>query len=312
MNPKFTVAIALTAFAFSPVRSWAAPSGAGAVLKLGAGSKAPAMSDAFTAGSGDPSAMFYNPAALAAEKGTSAMLTHAIWFESVNYTVAALSRYTEKYGALGFGIRLLNYGEIDSLDSAGISDGSFSPRDVAVSAGWGRGLNSGWLDGSWSVGAQVKYLSSKISESASALLADGGVQYKRSRLAAGFSLQNIGTSLKYGSESESVPVQTRFGLAYAWRTITAYGDLGIPSDAKMWAALGAEYFAYSTDKLSAALRAGYSTRAGDARNDKIFPLSFGLGIGMSEFGLDYAFVPYGDLGQTHHITLNYRWARTEP
>ena len=302
MNKKPAIQIILAACLFAPAGAWAAASGAGAVFKLGAGSKAAALSEAFTAGAGDPAVMFSNPAGLAHEKGSSAMASHSVWFESVNYTVAAYNRHSEKYGTFGFGLQMLNYGEIDSTDNTGVADGSFSPRDLALSAGLGRALGE-----NWTAGAQVKFLSSKIENSASAFLADLGAQYRRGAVTAGLSLQNAGTKLKYGSVSESVPTQVRLGAAYAWRAVTAYCDMNSPSDAKTWLALGAEYKVYSSGRTGGALRAGYSTRAADARNDKTFPLSLGLGLTMDALGLDYAFVPYGDLGQTHQLTFGYHW-----
>jgi hypothetical protein len=104
-----------------------------------------------------------------------------------------------------------------------------------------------------------------------------------------------------------VPSNVKLGAAYAWQKVTAYGDLGFPSDAKTWLAFGAEYKAYNADKINGVLRAGYTTRSGDVRNDKTFPVSLGLGVTMNAMGFDYAFVPYGDLGNTHYLTFGYHW-----
>ena len=302
MNNRFFTHILFSACLLTPAAAWAGASGAGAMLKLGAGARASALSEAFTAGSGDPSVMFFNPAGLAYEKGSAAMATHALWFESVHYTVAAYNRHTPKYGTFGIGLQALSYGDITSVDNTGVADGTFSPRDLALTAGLGRDINE-----KLTAGAQAKYLYSKIDNSASALLVDLGAQYRHNSLTAGLAIQNAGTKLKYNSESESVPTQLRLGAAYGWSKITAYGDLNLPSDAKTWLALGVEYKAYTADNITGMLRAGYSTRANDARNDKTFPFSLGLGLSKDKFALDYAFVPYGDLGQTHHITLGMRW-----
>jgi len=302
MNNKQPIWIFLAACLLAPAAAWAGASGAGAVLKLGAGSKAASLSEAYTAGSGDPSVMFFNPAGLAAEKGSSAMAAHAVWFESVGYTVAAYNKHAGKYGTFGFGLQMLNYGDIGSTDNNGASDGTFSPRDLALTLGLGRDLG-----GNWSAGAQVKYLSAKIDKTATAFLFDAGAQYRHKALTAGLAVQNFGAKLKYNSVSESVPTLVRLGAAYGWSKVTAYGDFSFPSDAKTWLAFGAEYKAYSADKVNGVLRAGYSTRAADARNDKTFPVSLGLGVTMNAMGFDYAFVPYGDLGQTHHLTFGYRW-----
>jgi hypothetical protein len=53
-----------------------------------------------------------------------------------------------------------------------------------------------------------------------------------------------------------------------------------------------------------ALRTGYqfgrNTGAGSG-------FSVGMGLTFSNLGLDYAFVPYGDLGDTHRISLGYKF-----
>ena len=275
----------------------------GNILKLGAGSKAAALSEAFTAASDEPSMMFYNPAGLAPQKDSSLMVMHAIWFESVGYSVAAYNRPFGETGVFGLGVQMLNYGSIDSTNNNnGASDGTFSPRDIVASLAWGRELG-----GDFSVGAAAKYLSTRIDNSASAFLGDAGLQYRRSGLTAGLALQNVGTKLKFNKVSEAVSRQGRLGLAYDYLTFTFYGDVNLPSDADAWYAAGAEYRLVTAGKMRAAFRAGYSTRSGEARNDKTFPFSFGLGLGVDAYDLDYAFVPYGDLGQAHHITLNIRW-----
>lgn len=302
MTKTIAKSLVLAACVLAPACSFAAGASGGNVLKLGAGSRAAAMSDAFTAGSGDASVLFYNPAGLAYEEAASVMASHALWFESVSYTAMAYSRSLKDKGAFGVGLQMLNYGSIDSLDNTGASDGSYSPRDIALGGGWGKKFGD-----DWAAGAQAKLLSCKIDKTATAFLLDLGAQYRRDAFTAGFALQNLGTKLKFNSESESVSMQPRLGAAYAWPKVTVFGDINMPTEAKSWLALGAEYKAYATDELRGTLRAGYSTRMADVRQDKTFPLSFGLGIGMKLFGFDYAFVPYGDLGSTHHITLSWRW-----
>ena len=230
------------------------------------------------------------------------MAMHAIWFESVNYSAAAYNRSFGKAGVFGLGVQLLNYGSIDSLDNTGTADGTFSPRDVVGALAWGRELGE-----NFSVGAAAKYLSTRIDNSANALLGDLGLQFSQAGLRAGFAFQNMGTKLKYNKVSETIPTQSRFGLSYDYRAFTFYGDAGLPEDAAAWYAAGAEYRAVTAGKMRAAFRAGYSTRAGEARNDKTFPVSLGLGRGTGAYELDYAFVPYGDLGQAHHLTFNMRW-----
>jgi hypothetical protein len=276
----------------------------GNILSLGAGSKSAAMSEAFTASCDDPSVMFYNPAGLALQGGSSLMATHAIWFESVGYSAAAYNRAFGKTGVFAVGAQMLNYGKIDSLDNTGAADGTFSPRDSVLSLAWGREMGGGL-----SAGAAAKYLSTRIDKSAAAFMGDFGGQFRYRGFRSGFAVQNIGTKVKFNDTAESLPVNTRLGLGYELKSFGVYGDANLPESAEAWYALGAEYRAPAAGKVLAVFRAGYSTRAAQARGGKTIPFSFGIGLGMDAYELDYAMTPYGNLGQAHQFTFNMRWGR---
>ena len=62
--------------------------------------------------------------------------------------------------------------------------------------------------------------------------------------------------------------------------------------------VGAEYMA----KKTVALRLGYN-----GRNDAGTGLTLGGGLMVRRFALDYAFVPFGDLGNAHRFSFAYRW-----
>ncbi|MBI3565954.1 MAG: hypothetical protein HY079_12210, partial [Elusimicrobia bacterium] len=57
-----------------------------------------------------------------------------------------------------------------------------------------------------------------------------------------------------------------------------------------------------------AARAGYQFGHGsDQLQSKLVGLGAGLGLKFGRFKLDYAFQPYGDLGNTHRVTLGARF-----
>jgi len=52
------------------------------------------------------------------------------------------------------------------------------------------------------------------------------------------------------------------------------------------------------------LRAGYSiTPSNNLDVDGLTNLTGGVGVRLGHFAVDYAFVPFGDLGNTHRISL---------
>jgi hypothetical protein len=52
-----------------------------------------------------------------------------------------------------------------------------------------------------------------------------------------------------------------------------------------------------------ALRAGYKYSSGMTTLGALAGISGGLGFKFGSYQLDYAFVPYGDLGQTHRVSF---------
>jgi hypothetical protein len=157
------------------------------------------------------------------------------------------------------------------------------------------------------LGISGKYFSSDIDRSnASAVMADVGIQWRpHERLRTGLTAQNLGTRLKYDQQNEQLPLLIRGGASYEvvpgrW-TVNVEGELVRYGDPTLQ--VGAEYWI----GRMLALRAGYDER----RNidDKLKGLTAGLGARMEQFGLDYAFVPYGELGSTHRISLRYDFGR---
>ena len=55
-----------------------------------------------------------------------------------------------------------------------------------------------------------------------------------------------------------------------------------------------------------ALRAGYEIgHANTHLGSALVGFSFGLGLRVDNFRFDYAFLPFGNLGDTHRVTLGY-------
>ena len=131
---------------------------------------------------------------------------HAVWFEDISYNYVSYAQ-DSKYGKIGAGIQYLSYGSITKTDTTGTEDGSFTPSDTAVSVSYANKVKN------IPVGATLKYISSKIdSDSASAIAVDLGAQYEltRYKLMLGAAVQNIGTKMKFITESPS------FNKAIRW------------------------------------------------------------------------------------------------
>ncbi len=70
--------------------------------------------------------------------------------------------------------------------------------------------------------------------------------------------------------------------------------------------LGGEYIYNGIEKFPIVCRFGYKTTT-IANLDARSGLSCGIGIHYWWLDFDYTWVPYGDLGHTHHLGLEMKW-----
>ncbi|MHB9155089.1 MAG: PorV/PorQ family protein [Endomicrobiales bacterium] len=309
--------IAACMFAFSAVCS-ASFSGndagtAGArFLKMGAGARASAMGDAFTAVADDPSAAYWNPAGLNKVAARSASLMHAAWFEGIFYDWASYVHPTYSLGTYGVSLQYLSYGALKETDETGYQTGTFSPSDLALTLSYAinigpEPLKLGEKPGLL-LGANLKYLQSTIKATARALAFDAGAMYPllNDRLTVALAVQNAGTPLKFPGGEDPLPLTFRLGGAYRVQANwIASLDAVSPIDNELQYCAGTEYSFPVDLGLMLFARAGYSTATKDVDGTKGF--TAGLGCRYLDYTFDYAFVPIGELGTTHRISFGVKF-----
>lgn len=271
-------------------------------LKLGVGARAAGMGESYTAVSDDATAIYWNPAGLNRIKGRELSVMHAVWFEDIFYDWVS---YTQeiKCGVIGVAAQYLSYGSITGTDSTGLEGSDFTPYDMSVILSYAKKVKG------ISVGANLKYIGSNIDgETGSAAALDIGGMYElcEDKLSLGLVVQNIGTKMKYIDESESLPLNIKTGAAYKiMDNLLVVADINVPSDDEINISAGSEY-SYDINKdLSLAGRAGYNTRNKDTGGTS--GITAGIGIGYLKYNLDYAYAPYGDLGNTHRVSLGIKF-----
>jgi len=269
-------------------------------LKLGSGARAAAMGGAFTAVPGDPNAACWNPAGLNSAQSRSLSLMQASWFQDISYQWAAYVQPL-KTVTLGAAVQYLSYGSIKQLDASGTEGSSFSPADMAVTVSAAKKLFG--VD----MGLNLKYISSKILNTATAYAADLGAQYKFCpKLTGGLVVQNIGTKIKFDTEDDPLPLNVKIGAFYRIRdNWSAALDLNAPIDNAVYAAVGTEYTREVGKSFILAGRAGYSSNPRDLGG--LSGMSLGFGAAYRGYDLDYAYVPFGDLGITNRVSLSFKF-----
>ncbi len=267
-------------------------------LKIGAGSRAVGMGEAYVAIANDASGTYWNPAGLTQINGTELSFTHNKWLQDISNEFFA---FTFQGGKNAFGISFMS-NTISGIERR--VKASAEPLDVLNTHDIMLGLSfARKIGANVSYGLTVKYLYQKIYiESASGLAVDLGVQYKTplSGLNAGFAFQNFGYISKLREESTQLPHTIRLGLAYQIPIQFLQGEFILATDwikileSTSHFSIGCEY---NFIKYFA-LRLGYQNGFEDKG------IHGGFGVKFNRYQLDYAHVPFtSDLGNSHRISF---------
>lgn len=298
-----------------PSTSMAAGKGTsgGQFLRLGAGARGPAMGGAVSPVVDDATAIYWNPAGLADVKKRDLSLSYNAYFEDTAAQFFGYAHPREDRGTWAAGVTMFGVSDIEKRSAtAGDADaadlGSFDTRDMALSIGYGN--RTGWGEGRLNYGLAVKFISSDLgTEKATTGAVDLGSQYRfreDSPLVLSLAVLNLGGELKFDEEGDPLPLNVKPGLGYRMEA-GRMGHLTMALDADI---LVHDNVAYVQPGLewepvhAFALRTGYQFgREEDAGSG----FAAGAGFRFFNMGLDYAFVPYGDLGNTHRVSFGVKF-----
>jgi hypothetical protein len=268
-------------------------------LRLGNGARASGMGEAFTAVADDATGIYWNPAGLANIEGVELNMSHSEWLLDIRFE--QISVVNEMLGgAVGLSFTGLFYGDLERRENyPSINpDGTFSPYDFALSAGYGTDILP-----NLSVGAAAKFIYAKIDfESAVGWAVDLGILHRSmiEGLTLAASMLNLGPQTKFVVEEFYPPFQIRTGASYRYDapwvrgSIVTAADVVFPNDGDTKMHLGAEY---NYERFM-------SVRLGYKGNYYVQGLTFGVGVGYGNLRFDYAFMPIEyDLGDSHRFSF---------
>ena len=302
MTRRRLLLITSALFYFSGVAG-AAGTASGAFLKLGVGARNVAMGETGAAESGIYS-LYWNPAGLSNIETVTVSFMHALWLDGITFQQAAYAQRMEPC-AVGISATYLSMPAIDKYDRTGVKQNStYTPTDMALAFSLARNFET------VPVGATIKFISSSIDDkTAMAVAADVGACYDiaysgaEKKIRLGLAVQNIGTPMKFETESFPLPLNVKLGAACSASDHTVIAlDLNKAVDSDVTAHVGAEYALQLGGSSSLAGRLGYKTNA--RWSEGLTGITAGIGISINRLGLDYAFVPYGDLDTTHRISIS--------
>ena len=271
-------------------------------LKVGVGARELAMGSAAGALTEGANSVNWNPGRLAGltQKNVTASY-NALFIDESQGFVGYASPLSGNMGVVGVGVNYLTVSNIEKRAAdTDDPDSKFSNNNTAVSLSYARAEVRPGLD----LGASLKYISQKLdTQNDKAIAVDLGSAYKiNSDWTAAFSVRNFGSSIG----PDKLPLTLKGGAATKFLSgkLTAAGDLDwLAYDKRFYMDLGAEYALNGY----LAFRAGYQIGRSQDKLGGLTGFGAGLGLKLDRFNLDYAYVPFGDLGDTHRMTIGFNF-----
>lgn len=292
-------------------------------LKIGMGSRALGMGEAFVAVANDAEALYWNPAGLCQFEKQALFFSHTQWLVEVQLEYAGAVYHFDPINSIGAAVTFLHTGEMkETTELQPFGTGRyFNFSDFLFSLTYARKMTD-----KFSFGLSGKYMQENIAElTMRAFLFDLGIYYRTGWRSTrfGVAVTNFGNemapegsftykNLKNESikvdefQSFSPPIMFRIGLAADFmeteqHLLTGSVQLNHPNDNAENLNLGAEY----GWKNMLFLRAGYKT----AQVEEDVSLGFGLHAPLAGlfFKLDYSYSDFGRLGYVNRFSVQMEY-----
>lgn len=271
------------------------------VLTLGPDARSLGMAEATLAYSrADLGALPSNPLTLFGLETGGMSFSRALLVEGISLDHAAYGRRVGVW-AVGLSALRLDYGELPERDAAGTLLGGLHPADTVLQ------LSAAGAVGRFETGLSLKWVESKIAEKATAFAGDVAVRLAvREDLRVAAALRNLGTEMEFEAEKAPLPASGAVGLSWtALDGLALNVDANYPFYTDPWIALGGEFVQPAGKGLKVFLRAGANTRNPDLGG--LAGFHAGAGAAWRALSVDYSYDPFGDLGNSHRLSVGYRW-----
>lgn len=201
-------------------------------LQIEPDSRAAGMGNTGVAIADNASAVFWNPAGLAFQRGNQVSITHANWLPAFNadlfYDYLVGKYYIEDIGTIGAHITFLNLGEQLRTDETGLEMGRFNSYEVAAGLSYGFELNE-----NFSLGTGFRFVYSSLADGevsgqkinpGSTVGIDLAAMYRsnpfelgmrQGTVNAGINLSNIGPGVQYTDNAQRDPLPTVLRMGWA-------------------------------------------------------------------------------------------------
>ncbi len=170
-------------------------------------------SNMLVAGDNDVSLAIVNPSLIDENLHHRIALNFADYISDVNYGTVAYSHTFKKAGSFTTALQFINYGRFLEADETGLTYGNFTGGEYALTLGWGRKLHKNFL-----LGANMKFIYSQLEKYNSfgiAVDVAGTYIHEKSGFMAGVIFKNIGRQLDpyISGNIEPLPFEIQLGIS---------------------------------------------------------------------------------------------------
>lgn len=305
-NQRFLRALPLlSVLGLFPVVAQASSGTEGAAfLDIPVGAGPAAMGSAYSALATDAYAPVWNPAGLGFMPDTEVAAQHLSYLQSIYYEFASFAHPVGDGKAFGLSAQYLGSGDIQGTGPNDEPIGAYSNRFASYNLAYGQRLGS-----SLAFGMTGKWINEKLADvSANAYAADLGLLYKATeRLQGALTVTNVGSSLKFVDQADPLPMAVHLGAAgQPWPFLKLAGEGVYSRSGLLSGRAGAEW----SPLEMIGIRAGYKTDTTKGLSP-LAGLTVGLGLRIWGQEFAYAWLPYGDLGDTQYISMLLRFGAPE-
>jgi hypothetical protein len=273
-------------------------------LQVGIGARAAGMGGAFTAMADGVDAPFWNPAGAAGLEFKEFSIGHFSWYQDISLNHGSLAFPVNQSLGIALSATFVDYGKIDGYDQFGTSTGQLTAGD------WAAGITFGYqFNEQFKAGLTGKYINQKLADvSASGFAGDLGLTFTISKFNISAMAANIGTTMKFETESEKLPSAVRLGVAYAPVQSMIVGSIEV--EKKLYGDIVTRQGLELRFNDAYFLRSGLSfyPGQGDYRSMKT-GYAVGAGVELKAIRVDYAFTPSSDLAadDLHRFSLGFKF-----
>lgn len=156
----------------------------------------------------------YNPATINDEMDNQLALNYSSYLGGISYGTAAYAyTWDRRTQTFHIGMTYINYGDFDGYDENGVSTGTFTGNEAALSFGYARQI--GYTD--FYIGGNLKLITSRLEQYSSfGVAVDAGIIYVNEYLDfnAALVVRNVGTQITtYAGLNEPLPFEVDFGMS---------------------------------------------------------------------------------------------------